>query len=194
MNFLAHLYLSGNSDKIKIGNFIGDAVKGKQYMHYEADIIKGIELHRAIDTFTDQHPIVEESKQRLRQKYRKYAGVIVDMFYDHYLAALWHQYSATQLDDFINDAYAMLQKNFDVLPQKSQYMLPHMIRHNWLKSYAHVEGIHQALTGMSQRTSFDSGMEHASQALREDYQLYQQEFERFFPELVTFANDKLQHA
>jgi acyl carrier protein phosphodiesterase len=92
MNFLAHLHLSGNNPNIMLGNFMGDFVKGKSYrQQYEPEIIKGIELHRSIDEFTDSHPVVTESKNRLRPTYRHYSGVIVDVFYDHFLAANWNQ-------------------------------------------------------------------------------------------------------
>src|SRR5277367_1527199 len=101
MNFLAHLYLSGDNPKIKTGNFIGDFVKGKNLAdRFEKDIAKGIVLHREIDWFTDRHPVVKQSKDRLREKYRHYSGVIVDVFYDHFLARNWINYSSKSLSDF----------------------------------------------------------------------------------------------
>ena len=100
MNFLAHLYLSGNDPLVRLGNFIGDFVKGRDLAdRYEPAIVKGIELHRAIDEFTDQHAIVKQSKMRLRPKYRHYAPVIVDIFYDHFLAAGWDNHSEQLLPE-----------------------------------------------------------------------------------------------
>src|SRR5258708_857949 len=101
MNFLAHVYLSGDHSKVLVGNFIGDFVKGKYLRdRYEPEIAKGIELHRAIDYFTDLHPIVRQSKNRLRPKYNHYSGIIVDIFYDHFLAANWNQDSEVTLPEY----------------------------------------------------------------------------------------------
>jgi len=84
MNFLAHLYLSKDNQNIMIGNFIADAIRGNKFKHFPAEIQKGIILHRHIDTFTDQHPIVRISKRRLHERYGHYDGVIIDLFYDHF--------------------------------------------------------------------------------------------------------------
>ena len=101
MNFLAHLYLSGDNEQIIVGNFIGDFVKGRNALQtFDPTIALGIELHRAIDQFTDTHPVVRSSKDRLRPKYRHYAGVIVDIFYDHFLARKWNDYHKTPLPEF----------------------------------------------------------------------------------------------
>jgi acyl carrier protein phosphodiesterase len=110
MNFLAHLYLSGNNDKIMVGNFMGDFVKGRSALEqFEPEIIRGIELHRAIDEFTDSHAVVSASKDRLRPKYRHYSGVIVDVFYDHFLARNWSDYHDELLPDFADRAYGVIQ-------------------------------------------------------------------------------------
>ena len=110
MNFLAHLYLSGDNPKVKVGNFIGDFVKGKNLKdRFEADIARGIGLHREIDWFTDTHSIVKQSKDRLRPKYRHYSGVIVDIFYDHFLAKNWDRYSKQLLPDFAEESASSAQ-------------------------------------------------------------------------------------
>ena len=140
MNFLAHLYLSGDSDELKIGNFIADAVKGKAHEKFPAPIQKGIILHRRIDSFTDSHPIVLESCKRLWDKYRHYSPVIIDIFYDHFLAANWKNYSELQLDEFADNCYRLIENNVENLPEKIKIMLPYMKAHNWLVNYAQVEG------------------------------------------------------
>src|SRR5690606_29576564 len=101
MNFLAHIYLSGNDDLIRIGNFMADGIKGKDYEEYPEKLKTGILLHRFIDTYTDAHPIVRESTKRLHSKYHHYSGVAVDMFYDHFLAKNWSRYSDEPLDEFV---------------------------------------------------------------------------------------------
>lgn len=192
MNFLAHLYLSGNRDGIMVGNFIGDFVRGRNLREqFDEEIARGIELHRLIDEFTDRHPVVLESKKRLRPKYRHYAPVIVDVFYDHFLAARWKEYHPLPLADFASSAYAILKRYGPHLPDKVQGMLPYMISGNWLVGYAYVEGIHQALSGMVRRTPYDSKMNEASTDLREHYDAFGDEFARFFPELKKLADDFL---
>ena len=165
MNFLAHLYLSGNSEGLLIGNFIADSVKGKAYENYNQEIQKGILLHRKIDTFTDSHPIVSQSKQRLHSRYHKYSPVVVDIFYDHFLAVKWNNYSTVSLNEFAENSYRLMNTNFEILPEKVKFMLPYMIKGNWLVNYCNVEGIRKTLTGMSRRTSFNSGMETATERM-----------------------------
>lgn len=193
MNFLAHIFLSGGHDKIMVGNFIGDFVKGKSAMEkFETEIIRGIELHRAIDEFTDKHPIVSESKNRLRPKYRHYSGVIVDVFYDHFLAKNWKDYHPVPLPDFAAQAYNTLRSFDKILPEDVKYMLPYMVKGNWLLNYSKIEGIHQALSGMSRRTKFQSKMEEASEELYLHFDEFQKEFNQFFPELRKVCERKIE--
>ncbi len=192
MNFLAHAYLSGDNPKILVGNFIGDFVKGSDlHERYDSSIANGIELHRMIDTFTDSHPVVLNSKIRLRETYRHYAPVIVDMYYDHFLAVKWDQYHHISLADFASNTYQVLANNNAILPEKFQHMLAYMMRGNWLVNYGKVEGIQRALTGMSRRTSFNSKMEDAVNDLRKHYQAFGDEFELFFPDLVQYAKEEI---
>lgn len=183
MNFLAHLFLSGNSEQVLIGNFIGDFVKGKKMDAFPPEVTKGIALHREIDHFTDTHPIVKESKHRLREKYRHYAGVLVDMYYDHLLARNWKDYSDISLEEFTFSSYAIIARHINVLPEKARFMFTYMKRDNWLLHYAQTEGIKKALQGMSQRTKFASGLEHGVADLVENYTLFEEEFRLFFPDL-----------
>src|SRR5688572_11354829 len=126
MNFLAHLYLSGNNRKLMVGNFIGDFVKGRQALEkFDPEIIRGIEFHRNIDAFTDTHQVVAQSKNRLRPKYRHYSGVIIDVFYDHFLAKNWNLYHEDSLPNFANHVYRVIESYDPILPQKVKYMLPY---------------------------------------------------------------------
>jgi acyl carrier protein phosphodiesterase len=192
MNFLSHLYLSGNSEGLIIGNFIADSVKGNAFLNFSPDIQKGILLHRKIDVFTDTHLIVEQSKKRLRQKYRKYASVIVDIYYDHYLAINWGTYSAVSLNDYTQNMYELIQKNTNQLPFKSQEFTKYMVQYNILSAYAELDGIERVLKGMSRRTTFESNMEHAIHDLKEHYVLFENEFKLFFPELQQFVNTQIE--
>ncbi len=188
MNFLAHLYLSGNEPKIMVGNFIGDFVKGRNLRErYEPEIAKGIELHRAIDQFTDLHLVVKQSKNRLRPKYHHYAGVIVDIFYDHFLARNWNKYSDELLPDYAQHTYKLIQQHIAIVPDEVKHVLPFMAQGNWLVNYAGLEGIERALSGMSRRTTYESKMNEAIVDLKLSYDAFQSEFESFFPELHSWA-------
>lgn len=192
MNFLAHLYLSGGDPEVMVGNFIGDFVKGRNLLQkFNTSVVKGIELHRSIDEFTDTHAVVKQSKDRLRPRYRHYAGVIVDVFYDHYLAKYWDHYHDDLLPDFAEHAYATIEAHDSMLPEGVKRMLPYMIRGNWLVHYARVEGINRALTGMSRRTPYESRMDEAAVDLQKYYDEFKAEFELFFPELKQHAENFL---
>ncbi|OXA95231.1 acyl carrier protein phosphodiesterase [Flavobacterium hercynium] len=191
MNFLAHIYLSGNNDLIKIGNFMADGIRGKQLEHFPEEVRKGIILHRFIDTYTDSHDIFRQSTKRLHQRYHHYSGVIVDIFYDHFLAKNWSKYSDENLDDFINRFYKSLHENYSILTEKTQGLMPYMIERNWLSSYQTVEGIHQILTQMDRRSKNTSKMQFAAEELREYYFEFEQEFTLFFEDLRQHATQKL---
>ena len=191
MNFLAHIYLSGDNDLIKIGNFMADGIRGKHFESYPLEIQKGIILHRAIDTFTDAHPIFRQSTKKLHEKYHHYAGVIVDVFYDHFLAKNWNTYSDEKLEEFVERFYQSLHNNPDILSDRTKGMMPYMIEHNWLVSYQTVEGINRILTQMDQRTKNESKMRFASHELSEFYLEFEKEFTDFFQELILFSNTKI---
>lgn len=190
MNFLAHLYLSGDDPEVMVGNFIGDFVKGRNVRErFRPGIAAGIELHRAIDDFTDAHPVVDRSKQRLRPDLRHYSPVVADMFYDHFLAANWDQYHAVPLPLYAAGVYRLLESYREVLPDGVKAMLPHMVGGNWLVSYAHIEGIQRALNGMAARTPYESHMEMATKLLRAHYDSFMKDFTEFFPELARFVDE-----
>ncbi len=184
MNFLAHIFLSGNNDDLKIGNYIGDFVKGNQLNDFSKQIRNGIVLHRKIDLFTDTHPTVLKSKIRLRPKYRHYSPVIVDMYYDHFLAANWRDYSNVELKQFTTDFYSLAWSKSEALPGKVVNLLTHMSSTDWLYNYKETEGLDRALKGLSRRTQFKSGMENAVKDLEENYDSFLTEFRAFFPELI----------
>ncbi len=192
LNFLAHLFLSGTNLEIRIGNFIGDFVRGRNvYEQFRPNIALGIELHREIDDFTDSHPVVRKSKIRLRPKYRHYAPVIVDMFYDHLLARHWSEYHPLPLDQYAKESYELLQKFSDQLPERVRQLLPYMVKGNWLVSYAQLEGINRALSGMAHRSPYESKMEEATVELKKYYPEFEKEFLQFFPELKEMCEQFL---
>ncbi|HEY4799067.1 MAG TPA: ACP phosphodiesterase [Bacteroidia bacterium] len=187
MNFLAHLYLSGNDEQLMIGNFIADSVKGSYYEKFPEGIKKGILLHRAIDFFSDNHPVFLKSVERLRPNYRKYSGVIVDIFYDHFLAKDWKSYSENPLEQFAEEVHLLMMRNIFHMPEKSLMFLKYAMRTNRLVSYANVDGIGEVLYGMSRRTKFKSNMEFAAKDLKENYSEFENEFRIFFEEARGFV-------
>ena len=191
MNFLAHIYLSGDDDFIKIGNFMADGIRGKEYLNFPDQIKKGILLHRQIDTFTDAHPIFRKSKHRLHKNYGHYSGVIIDIFYDHFLAKNWGAYSATNLNDYTANFYNLLQQNNASLTLRVKNMLPHMIKNNWLLSYQTVNGIEKIVTQMDYRTQNLSNMRFSVNELNLFYTDFETEFSLFFAEIIEFCELKI---
>lgn len=191
MNFLAHIYLSGDNDLLKIGNFMADSIRGHAYENYQADIKNGILLHRFIDSFTDMHPIYRQSKHRLHEKYGHYSGVIMDIFYDHFLAKNWKKYSSINLEDYAQNFYSLLKENYDVLTERAKGMMPYMIGRNWLVSYATIEGLEMIMFQMDYRTKHRVAMDESIVELKQFYTEFEQEFFLFFDELRSHCQAKL---
>ena len=187
MNYLAHIYLSGDNKMIKIGNFMADSIRGKSYEVYERDIKRGILLHRAIDSFTDMHPIYRQSKHRLHSKYGHYSGVIMDIFYDHFLAKNWSLYSKTPLEEFTTDFYILLETNYEILTDKVKSIIPHMRNKNWLLSYSTIDGMQTIMNHMNYRIKNRVPMDESIQELQEYYTEFESEFKLFFTEIQAFS-------
>ncbi len=194
MNYLAHLYLSGNDEQLLFGNFIADHVKGNVLQQYDTGIQKGIRLHRAIDTYTDTHDIVRLGKIRLRPYVGKYAPVALDILYDHFLAAGWNNHHPLPLETYTFNIYAALDSRIKMMPEKTRHMYAYMRRDNWLSGYAQIPGIDMALKGLSRRTKFESNLGNATIALTENYEDFKNEFNIFFEDLKLYiANLEIQY-
>ena len=194
MNFLAHLYLAAPPAAPDYlgrltGQFIADSVPGRQLEAYPGAVQAGIRAHRAIDTFTDQHPVVRRSTARLRETGTgKYAGVVSDVFMDHFLARNFGEFSPHEgLAGFTQRVYADLASQEALFPAPVQRFFPHLVQHNWLLHYAGLEGIARALLGLSRRASPGSGMDAATDELARNYAAYEADFREFFPELQAYA-------
>lgn len=187
MNYLAHAFLSGSDGDLLIGNFIADHVKGAAMSRYPGAVQRGILLHRMIDAFTDSHPVVEECKAVLRPRFRKYAPVVSDIYFDHFLARDWHLYHHLDLPVYAEGCYTHLRSHEHLLPERTVFMLGHMEKHDWLTGYSTLHGIGMALTGMSRRARFESGMEHAREFLEEKYPFFDSGFADFFPDLQHYV-------
>ena len=187
MNYLAHLVLSRHDQKCLLGNFIGDEVKGKAYHNYPNDIAVGIKMHRAIDNFMDSHPVVKESKTRIRPSQGKFSGVVLDVFYDYLLCKNWNRYIDQEFGDFIEDIYSQLRQQKDLMPRFSQLIIEKMVEGDWLGSYQNIAGIERALTGLSKRTPYKNNMSSAASLLEQQEQQFSQEFNIYFPQVIEFC-------
>ena len=182
MNYLAHLLLSGDNEEIIIGNYIGDAIKGKDLAAFEVGIQKGIMMHRNIDTFADGHSTFRESKKIFVPVFDKYSGVLIDVFYDHFLAKEFHQHHHVDLADFSSSTYSTLQKNSHHLPYHSTSFLEYMMKYDILKAYATIDGIQYVLKGLTRRIGGKVDLVNAIPILENNYDVLEKQFESFFAE------------
>jgi len=190
MNYLSHIYLSGDAEEIILGNFIGDFVKGRQFLKYPPNVAKGILLHRQIDSFTDSHSIINECIVKLRPGFGKHSGIVIDIFLDHFLAVNWHLYSFEKLSTFTRRFHAVLLSNFFQLPPRVKLFLPFLIQNKRLLSYASLQGIEKTLMIMVKQDSLPSQTEYAMKILEDEYLFFDHAFNQFFPEIISFIETK----
>lgn len=186
MNFLAHIYLSGDIDEVKIGNFMGDYVKGSAFHIYPENIKQGILLHRFIDSFTDTNIHTIDAKQLFAPKYRKYSGIVIDIIYDHFLASNWSKYSYMPLEDFIADFHDLLIRSNEMLPKEVQEFVPNLIKNNRLYSYREIGGIWSVLKTMPKYTSLPDHTDFAIETLKNNYEFLKQNFFLFFTDIIYY--------
>ena len=187
MNFLIHLFLSRSAPELLVGNLIGDFVKGRVDGRFPPGIERGILLHREIDSFAGQNRHFLRSKRRLDQSFGLYRGVLVDLFYDHFLAAHWEDYADVPLSVFISDAWRILYEHKEFLPDKLQRILPFMFR-DWLPSYSDIGGIAAVLHRISRfRLKRANRLAEGAEALSRHYGVLYGDFKKFFPELIAFS-------
>lgn len=189
MNYLAHLFLSCQDDELLLGNFIADSIRNKEVANYSPAIQKGIVLHRKIDSYTDNHPVVRQGTRRLHPYHHKYAPVVIDIFFDNLLAHNWDRYSEESLADFSNRMYYTLKERHLDLPVKMQSYVPNMIENNWLMKYGTDEGLQYVFERMDKRTKFKSNFVNAVSHLKKDFSAYNEEFNLFFPDVIGMVDE-----
>lgn len=190
MNYLAHTVLSFNKPEIIVGNFIADSLHGNKFEGLTEDIIKGITLHRKIDSYTDSHPIYLTSKYRFRKEFDKYSGVLMDMIYDHFLAKNFNLYSPIPLQEHADLIYALLKEKQEYLPEPAKRFYGYMIEHNVLFHYSTIEGIERVLTHLSHRIRHRYELQLAIPILKEHYMVLEEEFLVFFDDLLNFCKSQ----
>lgn len=190
MNYLAHLLLAGDDPALRLGGILGDFVKGPLPGNLPASVARGVALHRRVDSFADSHPAFQASRRRVSNARRRYAGVMVDMFYDHLLAANWSTWCRQPLDRFATDAYDLLEMNSRVLPERLAAILPKMRAQDWLASYREIDAIARALDGMSKhRLRQPNELVGAGRELEREYSGFAADFAEFFPDAIALVQD-----
>lgn len=189
MNYLAHIHLSDNSEENMLGNFLGDFVSKSLEEEFEYSIKQGILMHKKLDTFTDSHPNFANSRERISSANRRLAGVLIDIFYDHFLAKNWSDYSSVSLEEYADNFYKILKKYSYCLPDKLTRRMPFMIEENWLLSYRDISGIQIAVDRISKRFSNTRHpLVNPIDELINNYEGLQNDFKCFYPEAIQYAN------
>jgi acyl carrier protein phosphodiesterase len=188
MNYLAHLHLGGQRPGQMLGSLYGDFVKGRLQGQFDPEIEAAIQLHRSIDVFTDRHPLVDIALSRFSLTRRRYAGIVLDVFFDHCLARDWTLYSDQPLEQFTSDVYRVLSTE-PQLPERLAMIAPHMVANDWLGSYREFAVLEQVLRGISRRLTRPEELAEAMQELRRLYEPLSEDFRLFYPELQDFAQN-----
>lgn len=191
MNYLAHAYLSQKIPGVLTGNMISDFVKGKKKFNYPPDIQAGIQLHRWIDEFTDEHPSTKQINLLFKQAYGRYAGAFTDIVYDYFLANDPTEFSSNSLFDFSQFVYATLENRFDWLPEKFQLMFPYMKKHNWLFHYKDLQGIERSFEGLARRALYMHDSRMAYEIFVNNLSTIKPHYDHFFPEVKAFVIKRL---
>jgi len=190
LNYLAHAYLSFGDPEVLAGNLISDFIKGKKKYDYPAGIQKGIALHRAIDTYTDDHPATKEAKEILRPVYRLYSGALVDVLYDHFLATDVNEFTKESLFDFSQQVYASIDRQIQWLPERFTKMFPYMKTQNWLFNYHTMWGTEKSLEGVVRRSRYLTESGAAYHLFEQHYQLFSDCYRQFWKDLLPFARQQ----
>jgi acyl carrier protein phosphodiesterase len=186
MNYLAHLHLGGDAPAQLLGSLYGDFVKGPLAGQWPADIEAAIRLHRRIDVFTDSHPLQVQARQRFPAERRRYAGILLDIFFDHCLARNWADYAAEPLPYFTGRVYQVLKAE-PRLPERLALIVPRMAAQDWLGSYREFAVLEQVVAGIDRRLSRPGLLAGGMAELERLYQPLLEDFRQFYPELQGFV-------
>lgn len=188
MNYLAHFYLAFPEPALTFGNFIADGVRGSATQAYSAEVQRGIRFHRFVDAFTDASPQVKAAKKEFAP-HGKYAGVLVDVWFDHLLAKNWEHFHADPLAQFAPRCTALVQHYAEPLPPRSERFLGYLVQTNALVNYAHRDGMVKVLQGMDTRTRFPTLLAHSWQQFAPAEAELWVLFQDFFTSLLEASDD-----
>jgi acyl carrier protein phosphodiesterase len=190
MNWLAHLFLSEPDPAFRVGNLLPDLLPISVLSDLAPEILRGVRQHRRIDAFTDTHPVVRRSINRLNPPLRRFGGIVVDVFYDHFLSRDWERYSKVPLSNFIGEIYVAFESCRARIPAEACERLEQMRRGNWLRSYGELSGISSVLSRIGQRLREPVPLADAVPMLQDHYDLLHGDFATFFPELVSHVSER----
>ena len=193
MNYLAHLHLAALASEdplYLVGGMMGDFVKGRVPEDYPVGLVAGIKLHRRIDRYTDSHTSVAKAKELFDSPYRRYAGIVLDISFDHYLSLKWNDYSTEKLEVFELNAYGELQNYFELLPESLQRALPLMRKHRLLTSYQTLGGVARSLDRVSRRLTRGAPLRDAFRVFEASYPRIEQHFLNLYPDLMDFVSSE----
>ena len=191
MNFLAHFHLSGSDRELAIGNFLGDFLRQNKVVDLPIRIQEGFTLHQFIDQFTDAHPIVAQSKERARPAVHKYSPVLIDIYYDYFLANHWSDYNELSLRESTLNYYSWIDHYAELLPARATRFFEYVKHYDIFYAYQTHEGLNETLQGMSRRATFTSNLEQGLAHLLENEAAYEAEFNLFYPELVDAVRSQI---
>ncbi|HVD98857.1 MAG TPA: acyl carrier protein phosphodiesterase [Cytophagaceae bacterium] len=189
MNHLINLYLSRNLGEKMLGCLIGEIVRTSNFDKYTQGIIDGIELNKKIALFVKDHPVYERSRAKLNPKYSKHSSKIIDIFYDHFLAANWSKYSNESLEQFAKESYQFIEDNHNILPYKLRKLIAVMINNNWLVNYSSVQGVHSFMREITRRDTFQTNLEYSLEDLINHYNEFKADFEEIFPQMIQHVQE-----
>ena len=184
MNYLAHMFLSCSDEEFIVGNFISDFITNKDIHRYSTGIQNGITLHRTIDSFTDTHPLVHKANALIRDDQGKYAPVVTDIYFDHFLITNWDTYSNNHISEYTRYIYDILDKNMNLYPAQLQSIVPVMINDDFLMACENEKRLRKTFQRVANRARFKNNMNHAYDILAANYHILQELFTAFFPELI----------
>jgi len=184
MNFLAHIYLASKTDHSIVGSILPDLCKPNEWRLLDDKIIKGCLMHQRVDKLTDNHPSFVLLKNTISDKRRRFAGIILDVAFDHILAKNWSQWHTESLELFTQDCNIHLLSEINNLSKPGQKVLNAMVQGNWLYGYQHIEGIARAFSGLSRRFRFENPLAGSEEELLENMELWSQEFEKVMNDLI----------
>jgi acyl carrier protein phosphodiesterase len=194
MNYLAHMLCSTDSPASMLGNFIADFVKGNEEGRFPREVVEGIRHHRKADYFTDSHAVFGASRRLISSSRRRYAGVIIDVLYDHFLTTSWDRYCSIGLDAFVGRVYENLGRHQVAVPHPVPMVIEKMVREDWLRCYGTVEGIDRTFRRISGRLRRENTLNTAAEVLERNYALLQDHFHCFFPQLMALFRTRSQDA
>ncbi|UGQ46379.1 acyl carrier protein phosphodiesterase [Massilia endophytica] len=191
MNYLAHIYLARHSDEAMVGAMLGDFVKANDTDLYAPGIAREIILHRHIDSYTDSHPVVQSAKEMFGEGRRRYAGIVLDVFYDHVLSQHWERYCDIPREELIARFYKALAEHEAILPERLRQIAPRLIQQDWLGAYGELEGVELAVNRLSTRLSRNGHLLREGLGdVRQHYTAFAQGFGDFFPDLIAYAEER----